>query len=119
MKRVHDDSTLDPKDVPESGASWGEIARFAQTFDGYQHFPDSHCADLANRVKKAFPNNERIVRELNLYELRACLFFEERRFTYFEREPTGAEMHYLRALVAEISLKSRSDVVAEQGLKPL
>jgi hypothetical protein len=83
-------SALKTSDIPADDASWEAVARFALTFDGYGAFGDS-CGDIAN---------ERCARTLT--ELRASLFYEQRRWRHFQEEPAGDELAYLRSLVARI-----------------
>jgi hypothetical protein len=105
MDRLPNDSLLTSASIPGQRASWKEIAEFAQTFDGYEHFPDGRCANLANRTRKLFHQDPNIHHELNLYELRACLFFEQRRYKHFGRSPIGPELDYFYSLLSEIARK--------------
>lgn len=75
-------------DVPASGADWNEIGGFALSFDGYR-LPD--CAEIANARRHG-----------SLTDLRACLFFEQRRWRHFGEEPDAETMTYIRDLVERI-----------------
>jgi len=91
-------SELKTSDIPADDAPWAAVAQFALTFDGYRAFGDS-CGDIAN---------QRCARTLT--ELRATLFYEQRRWRHFQEDPDGDELGYLRSLVARI----RSLVEANQ-----
>ena len=77
--------------IPSVTASWHTIGNFALTLDGYQAIGQSECGQLANRVKSEFARNAASLQSLSLTELRACLFFEQRRFHHFGEEPQGEE----------------------------
>jgi len=93
------DLTLDR--IPDEGADWSEIGEFALTFDGYEAFGSfDRCAEIANARK-----------HYTLSELRACLFFEQRRWRHFGEDPEEeGEMDYIRELVRAI----RQKVTAEE-----
>ena len=75
--------------IPKSG--YKEIERFALTFNGYEV---PNCADIANsRSAKS------------LTELRAALFFEQRRYRHFGHPPEGDDLEYVRSLVQEITVR--------------
>ena len=74
--------------IPTSGADYYDISKFALTVDGYE-LPN--CVELANsRTAKT------------LSELRAVLFFEQRRFRHFGYYPEGEDLEYIRMLVRKI-----------------
>ena len=100
-RNMIDNASLKPGDIPEPGAPWDEIARFALTFDGYTYWQSfEKCAEIANRG-----NPE------TLAELRTCLFFEQRRWRHFGDGPDAEAMVDIRALVEGIRGKvSRSDL---------
>ena len=80
------------EDVPLPDATWNEIGRFALTFHGYDACGSLHaCAEIANARRNS-----------TLTELRACLFFEQRRFRHFGWAPTGESLRYIRSLVEKI-----------------
>lgn len=77
--------------IPSPGADYYDISEFALTFNGYDN---PNCADLANsRSAKT------------LSELRAVLFFEQRRFRHFDSYPDGEDLQYIRSLIQEIRAK--------------
>lgn len=82
---------LRPSDIPGPQATYPEIARFAVTYYGYEAFPDGRCCDIANARQHR-----------SLDEMRACLFFEQRRYRHFGEEPRPVDKIYLRDLVEKI-----------------
>jgi hypothetical protein len=90
------ESALREEQLPQRGASWREIAPFARTFNAYNKFGGHKpVADIANR-KARKPS------DCTLTELRAALFFEQRRFNHLGWEPDAAAMVHIHALVEEI-----------------
>ncbi len=81
--------------IPSSTSPWSVIQRFALTFDGYAVFNTEErqtaCGDLANS------------RQANsLTELRASLFFEQRRWRHFGESPEGLDLIYIQSLLWRI-----------------
>jgi len=111
------DEDLKLKHVPSPNADFPTIWEFALTFDGYAEVGDRACGIFANHVADEMPAEER--KELSLKELRACLFFEQRRW---RQNPSGEpdpdpkydveEKKHIRGLVRLIRarLKDRGDI---------
>ena len=78
FKRIPNEK-LEKARVPDATAPWPEIEMFALTFNGYEAFPDEGCANLANKIIDEFSKSAKTLENLTLTELRACLFFEQRR----------------------------------------
>lgn len=81
--------------IPSAISSWDAILRFALTFDGYAAFDTAAkphgCGELANS------------RQANtLTELRASLFFEQRRWRHFGESPEGLDLIYIQSLLWRI-----------------
>ena len=77
--------------IPDSESGWDVIDDFALTFRGYD-LPK--CGELANsRCAKT------------LTELRASLFFEQRRYHHFGYGPSDEDLKYIRSLVKRIRVK--------------
>ena len=77
METIPNDS-LRLEHLPASDAYWPEVWRLASTFNGYEHWGSfERCADVANQRQGS-----------TLIELRACLFFERRRWRHFGYDPT-------------------------------
>lgn len=88
---------------PDSDASWSpDITEFALTFDGYAAF-GGQVGDLANATLEKWEQTRELPR--NLIALRACLFFEQRRYRHFGHEPGEDAMPYIRALIKAIRLQ--------------
>jgi hypothetical protein len=80
------DDDLRPEHLPLPAAPWGDIGRFALTFDGYRAYPDEACAWIAN-LNAAFWETRRVLAPTPLRLLRACLFFEQRRDRFSSSGP--------------------------------
>lgn len=91
--------------VPAATSGWRSIAGFALTFDGYKFLPDGLCGELSNGVRSKFRETGTLPRTLDLSELRACLFFEQRRYRHFGHEPDENAMIYIAALLEAISAR--------------
>ena len=85
--------------VPDVTAPWQELELFTLTFNGYEAFPDEACADLANKVIDEFSKSAKILENLTLTELRACLFFEQRRYRHSDDVPDAGGLIYIGALL--------------------
>ena len=89
--------------VPSSTAKWSPtVETFALTFNGYRSIGDEECGRLANRVKDEFMKRGNSLPPLNLTELRACLFYEQRRYHHFGTEPEGEDRDYINELLDAI-----------------
>jgi hypothetical protein len=98
FKRIPNEK-LEKARVPDATAPWPEIELFALTFNGYEAFPDEACANLANKVIDEFSKNAKILEKLTLMELRACLFFEQRRYRHCDDVPDAGGLIYIGALL--------------------
>lgn len=88
---------LKASDLPNSWGEWTDYARFALTFaprDGDQ------CRELASYALDRWQSTGELPRKLE--ELRACLWFEQRRWRFMGREPDAEGMRYASALLREI-----------------
>ena len=92
-------------EVPPITAPWHVISAFALTFNGYETIGEKECGTLANRVKQAFLANTLFLQAVSLTELRACLFFEQRRHHHFGDEPEGNDRGFVNALLEAIRQK--------------
>jgi len=88
MKTTVPNKSLKLGEIPSPESCYESIAKFALTYDGYE-LPD--CAELANSRSAE-----------TLSELRAVLFFEQRRFRHFGYYPEGEDLEYIRMLVRKI-----------------
>ena len=93
-------------DVPDIMADWETIAPFALTFDGYEYTGGQRgCKALAEWMRDDW--REASLLPAHLSELRAALFYEQRRARWTDTDPQGADLRYIRALVAAIALLVR------------
>ena len=86
--------------IPAIESDYTTIAYFALTFDGYSRIKD--IASFANKTSGEYCNDQSLLLKLNLTELRACLFFEQRRYHHFGEEPEGTDREYINSLLTEI-----------------
>jgi hypothetical protein len=87
-------------DLPAGRAPFEEIVTFAYTFDGYAHYGMEHCGTLANETYATWTQAQTLPDDLDA--LRACLFFEARRWIVLEREPDIRARLYVDALLEAI-----------------
>jgi hypothetical protein len=93
--------------VPEPASDWKTIATFALSFDGYEYLPNGACGALSEKVRQDFLKTGQLPDGLNLSDLRACLFFEQRRANHHGHEPDAEAMSVIHALLAAISRRTR------------
>lgn len=93
--------SLSSDDVPSLRADFDDIVVFAYTFDGYERFGLEACGELANRTLASFLTDRTLPSDLD--ELRACLFFEARRWIVLEREPDTRARLYVGALLERLA----------------
>lgn len=94
------DEALREADFPKRGASFAEIVRFAYTFDGYAHYGMEGCAALANAALSRYYHHQKLPATVS--ELRACLFFEARRWTLYQTLPDTKANLYIFALIDKL-----------------
>jgi hypothetical protein len=95
--------------MPPPDATWGEIARFALTFDAYGLMSFAAVGGLANETRDEWFRSGDLPG--SLVDLRCCLFFEQRRYHHFGTPPEPDHERYLRALLEAI----RGHAVAGTG----
>lgn len=101
------DADLTAEHVPSPGTPfWIEVAEFALSFDGYQ-YRGSELGTWANAKVRRFEKAGRLDDDLSLPDLRALLFYEQRRYRHLDETPTGSAARYVDALLAGI--RSRLD----------
>jgi hypothetical protein len=93
--------TLDHVPAPDADY-YDVISEFALTFNGYDYYPDT-CEDIANRALERFGDCGAVPDSLS--ELRACLFYEQRRWRHFGEDPDSEAPAYIHALVDAIRTK--------------
>jgi hypothetical protein len=89
--------------IPAPDADYyGVISEFALTFNGYDYYPDT-CADIANRAIERHGDCGAVPDSLS--ELRACLFYEQRRWRHLDEDLDVEAIKYIHALVDAIRAK--------------
>ena len=102
------DADLTGKRVPPPGTPfWMEAAEFALSFDGYQ-YRGTELGRWANSQADRFGEKGRLDDDLSLPDLRALLFYEQRRFHHLDQTPTGLAAQYVDALLAAIRSRVES-----------
>jgi hypothetical protein len=91
---------LTARDVPDPRAEFDDVVAFAYTYDGYARFGMERCGELANAAVARFVADRTLPAQLD--ELRACLFFEARRWIVLAREPDARARLYVGALLNAI-----------------
>lgn len=92
--------SLTREDLPDPRADFEDIVAFAYGFDGYARFGLEGCGELANLTLSAFLRDRRLPDDLD--ELRACLYFEARRWIVLQQEPDTRARLYLGALLEHL-----------------
>jgi hypothetical protein len=80
---------LRAQDLPTTYGDWSDYARFAVTFAPRDR---EGCREFATSAFARW-------RRTGLQELRACLWFEQRRWRFMGREPDAEGMQYAAALI--------------------
>jgi hypothetical protein len=108
--------SLTRDDVPDPRAEFDDIVAFAYGFDGYARFGLEGCGELANRTLSTFLTERRLPDDLDT--LRACLYFEARRWIVLEQEPDTRARLYVGALLDHLCdrLEAAAEGAAELPL---
>lgn len=85
---------------PERRDPFDVIVDFGFTFNGYEHYGMETCAELCNKALSAYYHHDELPDDLNL--LRACVFFEARRWSLHQQEPDTKGLLYIHALIDKI-----------------
>lgn len=106
MTRLADDliasADLRIEDVPGIDAEWDDVREFALTFNGYGYVRSLETlAKLAGHTRNEYAKNSSLKDSLD--DLRASLFFEQRREHWTDCGFEGDELRYIRALLAAIA----------------
>lgn len=81
-------------DLPNTFGEWSDYARFAMTFAPRDQ---EVCRELGSDAFGRWRRTGELPRRLE--ELRACLWFEQRRWRFLGREPDAEGMRYVCALI--------------------
>jgi hypothetical protein len=77
------------EEIPQRGAPWHEIALFSLTFGGYCKAGSFNRCTLVAYTREC----------KTLSEMRACLFFEQRRCVLERKRPDPAAMEFIYCLL--------------------
>lgn len=81
-------------DLPSAYGDWGDYARFAVTFSPHDR---ELCSEMGADAFARWRRTGDVPRRLE--DLRACLWFEQRRWRFVGREPDTEGMRYVGALI--------------------
>jgi hypothetical protein len=92
---------LEPTTFPKRRDPFDTLVQFAYSFDGYTHFGMETCAELANAALSNFYHSQVLPDDIDV--IRACLFFEARRWTLYKKEPDNKAFIYIHALLDRLT----------------
>ncbi len=92
---------LDTTTFPKRRDPFNKIVEFAYSFDGYAHFGMEKCAEVANAALSTFYHSQVLPDDIDT--LRACLFFEARRWSLYQKEPDNKGLIYIHALIDRLA----------------
>jgi hypothetical protein len=84
-------------DLPPAYGDWSDYARFAVTFSPHDR---DLCSEMGADAFARWRRTGDVPRRLE--DLRACLWFEQRRWRFVGREPDTEGMRYVGALIRAI-----------------
>jgi hypothetical protein len=84
-------------DLPPAYGDWSDYARFAVTFSPQER---DLCSEMGAAAVARWRRTGDVPRRLE--DLRACLWFEQRRWRFVGREPDTEGMRYVGALIRAI-----------------
>ncbi len=102
--------------IPEHGDSWDAVSSFSLSYDGYAYWDD--VSELATRSIRVWTRDHALPATID--EVRACLFYEQRRWHHFGEDPNGRGAHYVWALLDTLrSLVAAQTVGTVRTVQPL
>lgn len=94
-------SALAVSDLPGADADEDAYHRFALSFNGYQELGSTRrCGRIANESLEHWRRSGELPEDVDV--LRACLFFEQRRWHHFGHGFNEETMRYLRDIVGRL-----------------
>jgi hypothetical protein len=96
--------------IPDRGDPWEAVSSFSLSYDGYAYWDD--VSELATRRIRGWTRDRTLPASID--EVRACLFYEQRRWHHFGEEPNGRGALYFWALLDTL----RSLVAARSAAEP-
>jgi ADP-ribosyl-[dinitrogen reductase] hydrolase len=109
LQNIARDYSMNPHDVPSADADFERIWQYALTFNGYEYLGEDQCGTFANAVSEQFHHTSELPDTLTLEELRACLFFEQRRYKWTWPHNDDRQLVLVRALMKSIHYRLRSN----------
>jgi hypothetical protein len=98
MREMDEESIPVP---PEGAPFFPDINEFALTYNAYSRVGGARTvAQIGNGARARYRNDGTFPDDLD--ELRAALFFEQRRYHHFGEGPDGADLEYIENLVGAI-----------------
>jgi len=88
-----------PQLNPSSPDVWQVFARFALSFDGYTRLGKA-CGSVANGWLRTYRESGELPADPET--IRACLFYEQRRWRHFQIPPDREAWTYLNALLSAL-----------------
>lgn len=89
--------------LPSPADDWGTIERFALLFDGYGYRGSfERLGSWSNGQTETYARSGSLADGLSIDDLRALLFFEQRRHRHFGEAPGGGARDYIDALLRTI-----------------
>ena len=86
---------------PEGAPFYTDITEFALTYNAYNRVSGVRTvAQIGNGARARYRSDGSFPDDLD--ELRAALFFEQRRYHHFGEGPDGTDLDYIHALVGAI-----------------
>jgi hypothetical protein len=99
-------SQLTEGDLPPVGSNWAAYAAFAAKFDPSESYRSVEaCGEVASWAFSRWQANGQV--PIKLDALRACLYFELRRWRFLGQDPNPEAMRWINALIAEMRLLLR------------
>ncbi|HVC68864.1 MAG TPA: hypothetical protein VNC61_01235 [Acidimicrobiales bacterium] len=84
--------------IPDRSDTWDAVSSFSLSYDGYAYWDD--VSELATRSIRGWTRAHTLPDSID--ELRACLFYEQRRWHHFGEEPNGRGGQYIWALLCAL-----------------
>ncbi|HXQ75682.1 MAG TPA: hypothetical protein VN791_04235 [Acidimicrobiales bacterium] len=99
--------------IPDRGETWDVVSSFALSYDGYAYWDD--VCELATRRIRSWTRLHTLPTSID--EVRACLFYEQRRWHHFGEDPNGRGELYVWALLDTLRnlVAARSSAEATMG----
>jgi hypothetical protein len=95
--------------IPDHGDSWDAVSSFALSYDGYAYWDD--VSELATRSIRSWTRHHTLPTSID--ELRACLFYEQRRWHHFGEDPNGRGALYVWALLDRLRVLVATRTVSD------